>query len=346
MLYIIWGEDDFSIEEYLQEIKVSLGNSSMLSTNTNVLEGRKLNPSALRAVGEAMPFLSEKRLVIVKGLLERFESGRPANGKKSVLSSANQEDCQALAGCIKGLPDSTVLVLIDNIEVKNNSLKTNPLYNAICDQALVKPFPLLRGIKLTQWVQSRIARQGGSISRQAANLLMEFIGSNLYIMNNEIVKLVAYTGGHMIEEKDVRQVVSYAKEGDIFTMIDAIMDHKADEAEKILQQLLQSGVVPSQMLVLLARQIQTLIQLKDLKSQKIALSEIQRRLGIVHEFIWNKVSRRAEKYTIERLKNTYQKLLEADLSIKTGRLEGDLALSILVADLCSSGESRQEKVSA
>jgi DNA polymerase-3 subunit delta len=335
VLYILWGEDDFSIEETLQEIKDSLGNSSMLSTNTTILDGQKLSLAELRAVGETLPFLAEKRLIIVRGLLERFENNKSGYGKKGAANSMKNGTFQDLAECIKGLPESTVLVLIDSIEVKSNSLRKNLLFTSISTKARIRPFPLLRGIKLSQWVLARVTRQGGSISQQAANLLMEFVGSNLRIMNNEIIKLATYTGGRMIEEKDVRHVVSYAQEGDIFGMIDAIMDRKADLAEKILQQLLQNGVAPSQMLVLLARQIQMLVQLKDLRNQKIPLTEIQRRLGIVHEFIWYKISNRAEKYSLDRLKEIYQNLLEIDLSIKTGRFEGDLALNILVAGLCS-----------
>ena len=67
-------------------------------------------------------------------------------------------------------------------------------------------------------------RQSSSISRQAINILIELIGSDLYTMDNEIDKLVSFTAGRMIEEKDVRMVVSAAREEDIFAMVDAIMD--------------------------------------------------------------------------------------------------------------------------
>ena len=106
------------------------------------------------------------------------------------------------------------------------------------------------------------------MSRQATNLLMEVVGGDLYTMSNEINKLVAFTGGRLIEEKDIRMVVSASQEADIFAMIDAIIDRKPGTAEQILQKLLQNGVVAQQILVLLARQIQMLVQVKDLRSQK------------------------------------------------------------------------------
>jgi DNA polymerase-3 subunit delta len=117
----------------------------------------------------------------------------------------------------------------------------------------------MKGIKLSQWIQSRVTQQGGSISRQATNLLMQIIGGDLFTMANEVSKLVAFTGGRLIEEKDIRMVVSASQEADIFAMVDAIMDHKAGTAEQILEQLLQNGVVPPQILVMIARQIQILV---------------------------------------------------------------------------------------
>jgi DNA polymerase III subunit delta len=337
LIYILWGEDAFSIEEALQEIKKDCGDSSLLSTNTNVLDGPKLTLNELKSVGEAMPFLSPKRLVIVKGLLERFEpKDKSGRSKKINGSVSGRDETRLLADCILSFPESTLLVLIESVEVKKTVFQTNFLFNTISAKATVKSFPVMRGVKLSQWIQSRINQRSGSISNQATNLLMEIIGGDLFAMSNEINKLVAFTGGRLIEERDIRLVVSASQEADIFALIDAIMDRRSGPAEQILQKLLQNGIVPPQILVLLARQVQLLIQLKDLKSQKRSAAEIQSKLGIFNTFAWNKISVRAEKYTLERLKEIYHNLLETDMAIKTGRFDGDLALNLLVADLCNS----------
>jgi len=43
---------------------------------------------------------------------------------------------------------------------------------------------------------------------------------------------------------------------------------------------------------------------------------------------------RANRYSLPRLKEVYHRLLEADLAIKTGKLDSELALNILIAELC------------
>ena len=82
MLYILTGPDDFSLNEALEEIKRGLGDRLLLASNTSVLDGKQVTPDQLRAVCQAMPFLAEKRLVIVEGLLERFETRANQAGRK------------------------------------------------------------------------------------------------------------------------------------------------------------------------------------------------------------------------------------------------------------------------
>ena len=123
MLYILWGEDEYSLEETLQGIKSKLGDLSLLSTNTNILDGQKLTSNELKLHGEAMPFLADKRLVIIKGLLERFEPRDKSSRPKKSGGAKKQDESQLFANCIKGFPPSTILVLIDIIEIRKTLYK-------------------------------------------------------------------------------------------------------------------------------------------------------------------------------------------------------------------------------
>jgi DNA polymerase III subunit delta len=334
LLYILWGEDEFSRLETLTAIKNGLGEDNLLATNTIVLDGLKLTLNELRANIETLPFLAPHRLVIIEGLLERFEPKEKS--ARNTKKDAKTDESAMMAASIKGMPPTTVLVLSDGIEYKKPFLQTNPLYTSISEKAEVKSFPTLKSLKLSQWIQARVSRYSSSISVQATNLLMNYIGGDLFAMSNEIQKLAAYTAGRKIEEKDVRAVVAASQDADIFALIDAVLDHKAGQAEQILLKLLQNGVVAPQILVLLARQVQMLVQVKEMRALKRPANEIQTRLGIFSPYAWERLSSRAERYSFERLREIYHSLLETDISIKSGRFEGDLAINILAAELCQS----------
>ena len=93
MLYILSGEDDFSIARELDSIKKGIGDLEMLATNTTMLDGKQVTADEFRAVCESAPFLSEKRLAIVHGLLGKFgtktSTGRTKTVKKTEPQPAN-----------------------------------------------------------------------------------------------------------------------------------------------------------------------------------------------------------------------------------------------------------------
>ena len=333
MLYILFGQDDFSRGQSLEEIKRGIGDLATLAANTTTLDGQQVTVDQLRSVCEAAPFLTERRLVIIKGLLGRFERRGKSRRPKKTKPVANQQDnYKSLAAYVSKIPDSTILVLIEN-GIKSS----NPLFKELSTKAEVKSFPLLRDAKLRQWIQRRVTEEGGSISPQAVDLLTKLVGSNLWIMANEINKLVLFSSGRRIEEEDARTIVSYAQQTSVFAMVDAILEFKAGEAEKLLQQLLQRGATSAYLLVMLSRQVQMIVRAKELKNQGKSKIEIQNKFGLTSEFALRKILEQADRYSLARLKAVYHKLLETDLSIKTGKYGGELALNILIAELCQRG---------
>ena len=329
MLYILSGPDDFSLAQSLEKIKKDIGDRAILEAGTTTLDGQQVTLDRLRTVCETVPFLAGKRLVIIRGLLGRFEPRGRASRQRKTTPANQQDEYKPLASCITQIPDSTVLVLIEGSLASNN-----PLLRELTGKAVVKSFPLMRDAKLRQWVQGRVSEEGGSISPQAVNLLTRLVGSNLWIMASEINKLVLFTSGRRIEEEDVRAVVSYDQQASVFAMVDAIIDAKTEVAEQLLEQLLQRGTAPTYLLTMLARQVQMIVRAKELRKQRKPTIEIQNRLGLTSEFALRKTLEQASRYSLPRLKEMYHRLLEADLSIKTGQYDDELALNILVAELC------------
>ncbi len=314
MVYILFGADDFSMREELEKIKEGLGDKELLASNITIFEGHQLKLSQLVDVCSAMPFFGSHRLVIVEGLLGRFEQG----------------DGRSLKDVVGGMPETTVLVLIDG-QIKRD----NPLLKELAPQAKVKEFPLLRGAALREWIQRRVAKGSGTISTQAVRLLAALVGENLWVLASEIEKLLLYTYGRRIEEGDVREVVSYAREASVFTMVDALIEGRASTAARLLHQLLEEGAAAPYLLVMITRQLRLLVQAKELSLQGVPASLIKDRLGLASDYTLTKALQQSKRYSMGRLEQVYRKLLETDLAIKRGIWKGELALDLLVAELCA-----------
>jgi DNA polymerase-3 subunit delta len=327
MLYILYGLDDFSLYQAVKEIKAGLGDREMVATNTTSLEGQHLTLGELRNKCGAAPFLSSHRLVIVDGLLGRFEvkQSRPRSGKGK--SGGGLGEWEGLASYIEQMPETTVLVLVDG-EVKGQ----NPLLKKLSSLAEVKTFPLLRGRDLKAWIQKRVKGEGGSITPQALNLLAELIGGDLWAMEGEIQKLLLYSQERPIGEDDVRQLVSCVQEASIFALVDAVAEGRTELAQRILHRLYLDGMAPIYILVMITRQFRLIAQAGDLE-KGLSRLQIQDRLGLKSSYSLDKTLGQAKLYDFEGVKRAYDKLVETDLAIKTGKYSDKLALELLVTEL-------------
>ncbi len=338
MLYILTGQDDFSLNKTLEEIKREVANESLFEASITTLDGKQVTPDQLRNICETVPFFTGKRLVIINGLLDHYGTGNKSRRQSKSKRNNQQEQPDSIAALIKNIPDSTVLVLIEN-----RITGANTLFNDIAEKAIVRSFPLLKDAQLRQWIKSRVVEESGNISPKAVDLLVRLIGSNLWIMTSELEKLLLFTEGRRIEEEDVKSLVGYIQQVNVFAMIDAILESKVEQAEKALHNLLQQGTAPVYLLYMLSRQIQMILRVRELRSQRKSKTEMMSRLGLTSEYALQKTIEQAGKYSLPRLMEMYQHLLETDISIKTGKYDGDLALEILITELCNKAKSGHSK---
>ena len=327
MLYILYGQDDFSLNQALEKIKADLGDRETVATNTTDLDGQHLTLGELRNKCGAAPFLSSHRLVIVDGLLGRFEEKQSKPRSAKGKTGAGLGEWEGLDSYIRQIPETTVLVLVDG-EVKGK----NPLLKELAPLAEVRTFPLLRGRDLKVWIRQRVKEEGGDITPQAVNLLTELIGGDLWAMDGEIQKLLLYSQERPVNEDDVRQLVSCIQEASIFALVDAVAEGRTELAQRILHRLYDEGVPPPYILVMITRQFRLIAQARDL-GQGLSRLQIQDRLGLKQSYVVDRTLSQAKLYDFEGVRWAYDKLLETDLAIKTGKYSDKLALELLVTEL-------------
>lgn len=330
LLYILYGADEYSINNELMAIKQSVGDPDFLVTNSTTIAGDSVSENDLRVACETVPFLADKRLVVVYGLLQRFV---PRQSIRSIAKSSEKQiiGYEIFVDIIRNIPESTILILIET-DLK----ETNPLFKMISSTARVKAFPLLKSPQLREWINRRITEKGGSISPSAIMTLTHLIGNNLWIMSTELEKLFLYTNGNRIEDKDVKILVSYSQQSNIFAMVDAIVESSIQKAESLLQQLLSEGNSPTQLLAMLTRQMRLIVRTREMRVQKVSETEMRSRLGLSADWLVRKTLEQASRYTLPRIKQVYRQLLETDIAIKTGKYDGELALNILIVELCQN----------
>jgi DNA polymerase-3 subunit delta len=327
MFCILYGQDGFSLNRALEKIRVDLGDLETVATSTTRLEGQHLTLSELRNKCDAAPFLASHRLVIVDGLMGRFEVKQSKPRTRKGKSGNGLGEWEGLDSYVRQMPETTVLVLIDE-EVKGQ----NPLLKKLAPLAEVRTFPLLKGDALKAWIRQRAKKEGGNIRPQAVDLLAELIGGDLWAMDGEIEKLLLYGRGRPISEDDVRQLASCIQEASIFALVDAVAEGRTELAQQTLHRLYDEGVAPTYVLTMITRQFRLIAQARELR-KGLSRLQIQDRLGLKAGYGVDKTLSQAELYDFKGVKRVYDKLLETDLAIKTGKYSDKLALELLVAEL-------------
>ncbi len=328
MFYVLHGEDEFSRSEVLAEMKAKMGDPAMADLNTTILDGSTVTLDELRHACDTMPFLADWRLVIVKGLLARLGTGgeeQPA-WKKECL--------EGLTAYLKRLPESTRLVFVED-EPLNPGHPVLKLADK--KRGYAREFRLPTSGQLRGWITDRVKKKRGEIEMAAAEELAAFVGNDLRLLDQELDKLITYVdGARPITRADVHLLVSYVQQANVFEMVDALGRRDGEQALRLLHRLLDGGEHPLSLLGMIVRQFRIMIQVKDLAERGVPPAKIGAQLGL-HPFVAEKGLRQAHSFSMKQLETIYRKLLETDLTIKTGQMEPVLALDMLVAGL-SRGE--------
>src|SRR5512136_3040807 len=107
MFFILHGDNEFEISERVAGFKQKIGDDSMRDLNITVLDGRKTTLSEVQHAADAIPFLADKRLVIVEGLLTRLASRKPKDDGDNVAPSGTAKDfLNSLIEYVPHLPET------------------------------------------------------------------------------------------------------------------------------------------------------------------------------------------------------------------------------------------------
>ncbi len=348
MFYILHGQDSFSLNQALRKIKSDLGSPEFLETSTSRLDGQQVTFQEFHNNCNSIPFLSSYRLIIIDGLLTRFEptANKEKSAKKAVTVAENKlGEWQQAARCIEQMPATTTLIFLEE-KIKSN----NPLLKQVSSLATILDFPFVKGNRLRDWTENRVAKAGKQTTPEAVRLLAEFVGGDLWMMSNEIDKLLLYAPGDVITEDMVRQAVPCIQEISIFVLVDAVLLHQVKTAQLALQRLYQEGISSPQIMAMITRQFRLIAQLKGMPLG-LSQQQIQDRLGVTSSYSMGKTLSQARLYRMEEVKQAYHKLLEADMASKSGRYKdksgkssSSLPLEILVTELCCTNLRKHGEV--
>ena len=316
VVYLLHGEDEFGIKEFIHSMQEKLGDPSMAEMNTTWLDaGADLE--SIRSNGSAMPFLTPRRLVVVEDTAQRYKAA---------------DDQKKFTAMLESLPQTTALALVEykTLPEKNWLLKWA---NKTQEHAFVRAYSVPQGAKMADWIRKVAADQGGEISFQAAALLAESVQDSPRTAALEVDKLLAYVNYQRpVDVDDVEAAAAFGGGPvDYFAFLDAIAARNSRKAMDMLEKLLDErdhiGLFFS-----LVGHFRLVLQTREIYENGGQDQEVARQLKI-HPYRAKKMLAQARTLPLKTLEEIYLRLQALDQEIKIGQIKPQLALETLVMEL-------------
>ncbi len=307
MIQILTGENEFAIKKSIQKIKsqfVQKAGSDFGITKISASDGLGKLKDALKTNS----FFSDLRLIIISDFL-KLDSD---SAKKTIE-------------VLKNIDRKTIVILY-------NIGKTDKRKTKTWEKSDFKIKELSSDINISRFITQKIAEDKIKISVDAKSRFLQYLGNDFFRAENELEKLKAYSLNREISAEDVEQIVSPAIDSSIFNLIDAIGAKNTQRSLNELNKLLINGENEIYILTMIVYGFRNIILVKSALKAEKSNYKIASKIKM-HPFVVSKTMAIADKFSFKDLQAIYDKLLSADLSLKTGKQEPKLLLEMLVSYL-------------
>mgnify|MGYP000877323521 FL=1 len=314
-LYFFAGPEQFLARYYVNEIVNILLPENVRSLNYNVFE-EKVTFREIEDAVAVFPAFSDRRVVAVKES-SLFKSG---------------ESQQRYDDFFRSLPDYICLIFIHSDPDKRTSL-----YKSLKKHAMVVECERQKADVLSKWVIKVFASYRKHISESDAAFLVNLLEPDMTLIHHEIEKIACYMGDKtQVNRNIIADVVSRSAKAKVFDLIDAMSMRKMSDALRIMDELIELKEPVPLIMALIGRQFFNLLRLKEMEEKKVPKSEMARLLGIMPYFI-DKTRQQAANFSVDSLRRLARKCAETDLALKTGQIDGRLAIELLLMEIGQSG---------
>ena len=313
-LHFFYGEDTYSAwhksQFWKREFEKKHGDFNVVS-----LEGESMTAADFREAVDSVPFLGEKKLIIVRDFLRHARAAKDDDDDK-------EDDQKSVAKKLDTLNDFCVVLFL---ETGKPDARTT-LFKTLKKHAVMVAFDPIVGPQLCNWIQQKVQARNGQIGLREANILAETVGPNLWQMTQEIEKLTTFAEGKPIPTEAIENLVSPNLAANIFKFTDQLGARNAKAALKTLNILLESGSEIVGTLFMIVRQFRIMIQIEACMRQKMDKSTITQKLKL-HPFVVSNTMGQAKNFDAAKLKKIYSRLLAIDEGMKTGSQKGKISIT-------------------
>jgi DNA polymerase-3 subunit delta len=219
-IYFLMGEESFYIDKISNYIENNILKEEEKGFNQMILYGRDVTIEEITANAKRFPMMSDKQVVIVK---EAQDLSRTI--EKLVSYAENPQPTTILVICYKYKTLDKRKKLSKTIAKIGCLFESKKLYEN----------------QVGEWISSNLIDRGYKIKPKAEQMLVEFLGTNLSKINNELEKLMlVLPKGSMINATHIEENIGISKDFNNFELRKAIGEKQIVKANQIAMYFAQN----------------------------------------------------------------------------------------------------------
>lgn len=201
-IYFLMGEEPYYIDKLSDFIEQNVLSEEEKGFNQTVLYGRDVTIDDIVSTAKRYPMMAERQVVIVK---EAQELSRTIDKIESYLENPME---------------STVLVFCYKYKTLDKRKKATKL---LAQKGIVYESKKLYENQVGDWIKRVLAGKKYSIEPKAAAMLVEFLGTDLSKINNELEKLqIILPAGSTINPQHIEENIGFSKDFNNFELLKAL----------------------------------------------------------------------------------------------------------------------------
>lgn len=294
-IYFLMGEEPYYIDKISDYIEANVLEEAEKGFNQVVMYGRDVSIEEIASSAKRYPMMAERQVLIVK---EAQDLSRTI--EKLVSYAENPQP-------------TTVLVL--NYKYKKLD-KRKKLYKAIAKVGVLYESKKLYDNQVSDWIRRVLSGKNYQIEIKASQMLVEFLGTDLSKINNELEKLITVLPkGTIISPNHIEENIGISKDFNNFELRKAIGDKNVVKANRIINYFAENPrkhplVMSVSLLNSFFTQLLMYHGLKDKSKMSVAKT-----LGVNPYFVGDYVSA-ARNYPMRKVAQIIAFLREADVKSK------------------------------
>lgn len=273
---------------------------------------------------ETPSFGYDKKLIIAKntGIFKKSKKTAKENTIDVKIANYIKEN-------IKTIKESVIIIFVEDTVEKNKLVEEMEENGIVCNFERLKPPQIIKRLKAI------CNAYKVDITEQNLQILIEYCGTNMQDLINEIRKLIEYAGtGGTIQKEDIDALTTKQIDAIIFDLTDNLGKKDTAKAIDVLDGLIYNKEPLQKILVTLYNHFRKLYLVKLANKYNRDLAQTMN-LKPNQMFLTTKYKKQAEYFDITELEKILEEFINLDKNYKIGKIDLNIGLRSILCNYCS-----------